>query len=33
VGAAPQPNLVPVIPRYSRRKSFIDNSSRTSLGP
>jgi hypothetical protein len=31
--AAPQPNLVPVIPRYSRRKSFIDNSSRTSRGP
>src|SRR5215475_5555970 len=31
--AAPQPNLVPVIPRYSRRKSFIVSSSRTSLGP
>src|SRR5216683_1026698 len=31
--AAPQPNLVPVIPRYSRKKSFIVKSSRTSLGP
>ena len=31
--AAPQPNLVPVIPRYSRRKSFIVRSSRTSIGP
>ena len=31
--AAPQPNLVPVMPRYSRRKSFIESSSRTSIGP
>src|SRR5436190_22849293 len=31
--AAPQPNLVPVSPRYSRRKSFIVSSSRTSIGP
>jgi len=31
--ARPQPNLVPVNPRYSRRKSFIDNVSRTSNGP
>ncbi len=31
--ASPQPNLVPVRPRYSRRKSFIDNASRTSIGP
>ena len=31
--AAPQPNLVPVMPSISRRKSFIERSSRTSIGP
>jgi hypothetical protein len=31
--STPQPSLVPVSPRYSRKKSIIVRSSRTSIGP
>ena len=30
---APQPNFVPVMLRYSRRKSFIESPSGISIGP